>query len=177
MTVIAAALLMGPFATLAVAQQEQYPPPRNEGGPIEGPAMRVPEPMIDITGMLQSDGADGYVLVDQASGDSITLKKKSKKLGELEGRNVTVTGRWWKNDETTKTFKVVKVEEAPTPATAAPAEQPDDAAAPSIPEDTAIPEDAVPQEAAPEEPTTPQELAEPEAPRVPDSPEQAPSTP
>ena len=170
-TVFAAALLLGPFATLAAAQQPQYPP-RNEGGPIEGPAMRVPEPMINLTGMLKSDGADGYMLVDQASGDSITLKKKSKKLGELEGKSVTVTGRWAKNDETTKTFKVSEVEEAPA-AAEAPATTPADPST-LIPEDTAIPKDALPptQPAVPEDPAVPPQDAP-----APDVPEESRTTP
>jgi hypothetical protein len=116
--------------------------------------------MIAITGMLQSDGADGYMLVDKASGDSITLKKKAKKLGELEGKNVTLTGRWYKNDETTKTFKVVKVAETPaeSPASATHAEQPAAPTALSIPEDTTAPQ----QPAAPQEQPTPQEQLEPD---------------
>jgi hypothetical protein len=148
--VIAAALLLAPFATLAVAQQEQYPP-RNEGGPMEGPAMRVPEPMVNLTGMLQSDGDGGYTLVDQSSGDSIELEKKSKKLGELEGKTVTVTGRWAKNDEATRTFKVSEVAEAAA-AAEVPASAPTDPSTVSIPEDTAIPKDAFPPEESPSTP-------------------------
>jgi hypothetical protein len=94
----AAALLIG-LPAVAVAQEE----PEYEGGP--GQMAPAPEPMIRLTGMLESDGAGGWTLVDQASGDSIVLKKKSKKLAEHEGAPVTVTGRWKGGDETSKTFK------------------------------------------------------------------------
>jgi hypothetical protein len=178
--VVASALMMGAFAIGAVAQQAPaQQPPGYEGGPG---MVRVPEPMISLTGMLQSDGAEGWMLVDQASGDSITLKKKSKKLAEHDQTNVTVTGYWKKNDETTKTFKVSKVEAAPAAAetteTAAPAathaESPaTPEAVPSIPEDTGAPTDpSVPDPAIPEDTSAPEQQPLPNAPESP-----APSTP
>ena len=120
--------------------------------------------MITLTGMLKSDGADAYMLVDQQSGDSIDLKKKSKKLSKHEGQMVSIEGRWVDNDPTSKTFKVSKVEPAPEAAAetqAAPAEQ---APAPETPEA------AAPEAAAPESPEAPAPEAAPEAP-APESPE------
>ena len=181
LAVVAAALMMGAFAIGAVAQQQPAPqrPGYDEGGPSNGPVAPYVEPMISLTGMLQSDGADGWTLVDQASGDSIELKKKSKKLAAQEGGSVTVTGRWKKNDETTKIFKVSKVEPAPAAAVeatdaAAPAQAPTDSPSLSTtPEDPAAPTDP----SIPEQPATPADPAIPEqpAPEVPEAP--APSTP
>jgi hypothetical protein len=120
--VVAAALLIG---GVAFAQPPTSPA---EGGPAQGPAAyRAPEPMISLTGMLHGDGAGGFTLVDQTSGESIVLKKKAKKLEKLDGKTVMVTGRW-KGDESSKTFKVSKVEEATaapqSTETVAPAQEP-----------------------------------------------------
>ena len=95
-TALAMALLVVGLPAAAAAQ--------TEGGPQVGAPSReyVPIPKIMLTGMLKSDGADGYLLVDQQSGDSIELKKKSKKLEKHEGTMVAVEGRWADNDPTSE---------------------------------------------------------------------------
>ena len=72
----------------------------------------MPTPQINLTGMLKSDGAGGYVLVDEQSGDSIELKKKGKKFAKYEGQMVTVAGKWVDNDPTSKIFNASKVKPA-----------------------------------------------------------------
>jgi hypothetical protein len=156
--VIAMALLVVGFPAIAAAQTQA------EGGPQVGGPQReyVPVPMVMLTGMLKSDGADGYMLVDQQSGDSIDLKKKSKKLAKHEGQMVTIEGRWVDNDPTSKTFKVSKVEPAPE---AAAETQATHAESPA----PATPETAAEEAAAPDSPEAPApEAPAPESPEIPD---------
>ena len=107
-TVIAMALLVVGLPAMAAAQTQ------NEGGPQVGAPSReyVPTPQINLTGMLKSDGAGGYVLVDEQSGESIELKKQGKKFAKYEGQMVTVAGKWIDDDPTSKTFRVSKVKPA-----------------------------------------------------------------
>jgi hypothetical protein len=179
LAVVAAALLMHAFAVGAAAQRQPssgqqqpgYDERGEERGPNDRPMAPAAEPMVTLTGMLQRGDDHGWVLVDQASGDSIELKRKSGKLAKHADSNVTVTGRWKKDDETTKTFKVSKVEAAAADATepteaAAPAQTPTDSPSlPSTPEDPAAPTDP---STTPEQPATPQDPATPEDPAVPD---------
>jgi hypothetical protein len=171
------ALLVAGFPALAAAQNEGGPQP---GGPQ---GAYVPVPAVNVTGMLQSDGEDGYVLVDQASGESIELKGKKKKLAKHEGTAVTLTGRWRDNDPTSKMFRVSKVEAAPAeaapavaaPAVTAPAEAAPAETDPASPESTATDPAAEPApespsaEPAPESPATEPDSEAP-APESPDSP-------
>jgi hypothetical protein len=167
------ALLVAGFPALAAAQ--------TEGGPQLGGPQReyVPTPAVNVTGMLQSDDADGYVLVDQESGDSIALKGKKKKLAKHEGTAVTLTGRWRDNDPSTKMFRVSKVEAAPAeaaPVQAAPADAAAVEAAPASPESPAA-ESPAPESPAPESPAT--ESPAPESPDAesPDAESPAPESP
>jgi hypothetical protein len=167
-TAFVMALLAIGFPAFVAAQQY-------EGGPQEGGPYRAVEPMVTVTGMVQpaTDG-DGFVLVDQQSGDSIALKGKKKKVAAQEGSNVTLTGRWSKGDPSTKKFRVSEVEAAPAaaaPAAAAPA-----VAAPASPESPAA-ESPATEPATPESTESPAPEATqspaPEAAPAPESPESA----
>ena len=78
-TVVAMALLVVGLPATAAAQTQ------NEGGPRLGAPSReyVPTPQINLTGMLKSDGAGGYVLVDEQSGDSICSQEKGEEVREV----------------------------------------------------------------------------------------------
>ena len=106
--VIAMALLVVGLPAMAGTQTQ------NEGGPqVGGPSREyTPPPQITLTGMLRSDGAGGYGLVDQQSGESIDLKKQGKKFAKYEGEMVTVAGKWVDDDPTSNTFKASKVKPA-----------------------------------------------------------------
>jgi hypothetical protein len=130
------------------------------------------EPMIALTGMLKSDGSGGYTLVDQASGDSIVLKRKAKKLGEYDQQNVTVLGRWKGGDESSKTFKVSKVEAAPAEAATQSAQpststvNPADSTQSTVPESTGVPETS---DTPPDSTQAPEATESPDSPQSPDS--------
>ena len=160
-TVIAMALLVAGFPALVAAQ--------DEGGPQTAAyPQREIAPPVTVTGMVQA-GTDGYLLVDQESGDSIALKGKKKKLAAQEGSNVTLTGYWKKDDPSTKVFRVSKVEPAPAAVEPAPAAVEAAPAAPASPVEQAppaeAPESPTPESTAPESPAP--ESPAPESPQSP----------
>jgi hypothetical protein len=158
---IAMALLVAGVPGLAVAQ--------DEGGPQSAYPQREIAPPVTVTGMVQADGTEGYLLIDKESGDSIALKGKKKKLAAEEGSNVTLTGYWKKDDPSTKVFRVSKVEPAVEIEieTASPAAAP---AAPASPATEAPPAQETPQSPAPESPAPESPAPESPAPESPESP-------
>lgn len=64
-----------------------------------------------LTGLLNSTEDGGYVLIEQASGESIALTG-SASLADHVGSNVTVTGTWAEDAAGAKTFEVATVEAA-----------------------------------------------------------------
>lgn len=78
----------------------------------EDPAAAAPaEEEVTLTGQLSADDQGGYVLIDQASGESIPLVS-SIDLSAHVDTTVNVTGMWAEDAEGNKTFEVSSVEPA-----------------------------------------------------------------
>lgn len=66
---------------------------------------------VTLTGQLTTDDAGGYVLVEQESGDSITLAG-SVDFAEHVDSTVNVTGKWAEDSEGYRYFEVSYIESA-----------------------------------------------------------------
>lgn len=95
---LAVALLALAPATAVVAQ-------------VDPAATARAEEEITLTGQLSTDEQGGYVLIEQASGDSIALVS-SMALAEYVDNTVNVTGKWAEDAEGNQTFEVSSVEPA-----------------------------------------------------------------
>jgi hypothetical protein len=65
-----------------------------------------------LTGQLDHNDQAGYVLIDQDSGSSITLKGSEGDLAQNVGSKVTVTGKWANDSNGKRYFSVSKVQKA-----------------------------------------------------------------
>lgn len=89
-----ALLALAPVAAV-VAQEEEY----------------AAEEEITLTGQLSADDQGGYVLIDEASGESVPLVS-SMDLSEHVDARVNVTGKWTEDGEGNRIFEVSSVEPA-----------------------------------------------------------------
>lgn len=67
------------------------------------------EEEVTLTGQLSADGQGGYVLIEEASGESIPLVSATD-LSEHVDTTVNVTGKWAEDAEGSRTFEVSSVE-------------------------------------------------------------------
>lgn len=69
------------------------------------------EEEVTLTGQISADDQGGYVLIDEASGESIPLVSATD-LSEHVDTTVNVTGKWAEDAEGNRTFEVSSVEPA-----------------------------------------------------------------
>lgn len=69
------------------------------------------EEEVTLTGQLSADDQGGYVLIEEASGESIPLVS-AMDLSEHVDTTVNVTGKWAEDAEGNRTFEVSSVEPA-----------------------------------------------------------------
>lgn len=67
------------------------------------------EEEVTLTGQLSTDDGGGYVLIDEASGESIPLVSAVDLSGHVD-TTVNVTGKWAEDAEGNRTFEVSSVE-------------------------------------------------------------------
>ena len=66
---------------------------------------------VALTGQLAKDSMGSWILIEEASGDSITLSG-GEDLASLEGARVRVTGTWIEDAEGGKVLEVGSIEKA-----------------------------------------------------------------
>lgn len=96
--VLAVALLTLAPAAAVVAQEDPA-------------AEATAEEEVTLTGQLSADDQGGYVLIEEASGESIPLVS-AMDLSEHVDTTVNVTGKWAEDAEGNRTFEVSSVEPA-----------------------------------------------------------------
>lgn len=77
----------------------------------QAPEEQVPEEQVTLTGQLAESEAGGYVLIEQESGESITITGPAE-LAQAVGTRVRLTGRWVEDGHGYRYFAVTKVERA-----------------------------------------------------------------
>ncbi|MGH9380140.1 MAG: hypothetical protein ACRD2Z_05960 [Thermoanaerobaculia bacterium] len=92
---LAVALLALAPAVAVVAQEEEY----------------AAEEETTLTGQLSTDEQGGYVLIEEASGESVSLVA-SMDLSQHVDATVNVTGKWAEDEEGNRVFEVSSVEPA-----------------------------------------------------------------
>lgn len=67
---------------------------------------------VTLVGQLAESEAGGYQLIEQGSGESITITGPSSELEMNVGKTVKLTGEWVKDESGSKYFAASKVEPA-----------------------------------------------------------------